>query len=78
MVIVLSARQLTSNNVMSKARSGCLVKKDTGSRLAHWWHEHACVPRAQKSLSLDSLLETREKSPLHLTALVKYKEGWGG
>ena len=76
MVIVLSARQLTSNNVMSKARSGCLVKKDTGSRLAHWWHERVCVPRArQKNLSL---LETREKSPLHLTALVKYKEGWGG
>ena len=56
MVIVLSARQLTSNNVMSKARSGCLVKKDTGSRLAHWWHEHACVFRArQKSLSTRKL-----------------------
>ena len=72
MVIVLSARQLTSNNVMSKARSGCLVKEDTGTLVAR---ARVCSARAQKSLST---LETREKSPLHLTALVKYKEGWGG
>ena len=74
MVIVLSARQLTSNNVMSKARSGCLVKEDTGTLVARA-RVSVCSARAQKSLST---LETREKSPLHLTALVKYKEGWGG